>query len=187
MIVATTRFTNKTKQENTDYKIKKNICERNVIYGTPLKINPKLETNVEIIIIEMNNDENKICGISKILNFIHYRKRYKIYSDNNYNRHIYKGGSFIYREELYEINSQLVEIIEKICFKGKSHLKRIQGICCIGDKLLKDERCENINIQNELLTIMSRFHNNIQHRCSNSNAKPEPVKELLYEFIHYTR
>jgi hypothetical protein len=40
--------------------------------------------------------------------------------------------------------------LEQICFKGKTHLKRIPGISIISDKLLSLPVCKNINFKRDL-------------------------------------
>jgi hypothetical protein len=90
-----------------------------------------------------------------IKNFIWFDKRYEIYSDNNLNRYTYKGYNYIERGHLYSINPKLIEIIELLCFKGKTHLKRMNGISIIRNKLLNDERCEGLDIVRELQNLMN--------------------------------
>ena len=50
----------------------------------------------------------------------------------NYNRYIFKGDKWMGRDNM---PTELVEIFEKILFKGKSHLKRIRGISVVTNKL----------------------------------------------------
>jgi hypothetical protein len=155
MYIATTRFNEKTKTENTNFKIRHGIQKDSVIYNVPLPIHPKLNKGIFIFVIEMNNEKNAICGISVIKNFIWYDKIYEIYSDYNLNRYTYKGYNYIERDHLYSINPKLIGIIELLCFKGKSHLKRMNGISIIRNKLLNDKRCEGLDIVRELQNLMN--------------------------------
>ena len=91
MEICITRFDNKTFNENKLWKEKNN--ESGCIYGTPVKISEKIFPEEMLIVLEMNNSENRLEGIGIIKNRLckENRKKYKIYSDNNYNRFIYKS------------------------------------------------------------------------------------------------
>ena len=89
-----TRFNDITYKENKDWLQKNN--ENGCIYGSPIKLSTKVLPNTYIIILEMNNSINKIEGLGIIKNQLIYKK-YKIYSDNNYNRFIYKSNLYISR------------------------------------------------------------------------------------------
>ena len=136
------------------------IYDGEVIYGVPLQINPKLNKGVFLFVIEMDNDNNKIYGISIVKNFIWFDKYYSIYTVNNLNRYVYKGTNFTSRDELWNENSEMVEIIELLCFKGKSHLKRIAGIAVLREKLLKDRRCNGIDLFETVKTVMNKIIKN---------------------------
>jgi hypothetical protein len=74
--LACTRFNNKTWQEyqdwlNTNQQTYEHIYKRPLkcIYGAPREIsNKKIPPQAKILVIEMNNDENKIMGIGEIIN-----------------------------------------------------------------------------------------------------------------------
>ena len=75
-VLACTRFNNKTWQEyqhwkNTHQQTYEQIYQRPLkcIYGCPREIsNKKIPPQAKILVIEMNNDENKIEGIGEIIN-----------------------------------------------------------------------------------------------------------------------
>ena len=131
--IASTRFNNSTWQENIDYRIKNSI--KGAIYGVNIQICEKYPLNSIIFVIEMNNDMNKICGIGIIRNSILFDKKYKIYSDNNYNRFIYKGDYWLSRDDILAYDEMLIVSLETMLFKGKSHLKRRLGISFLTSKL----------------------------------------------------
>ena len=133
MYIASTRFTNKTLEENNKYRESRNISGR--IYGSGIKINEKYPLNCWMFVVEMNNSINQIEGIGVIRNMVVGDKYYRIYSNNNYNRYIYKGKYWLSRAQISDLNPELVEIFEKILFKGKSNLKRISGISVVTEKL----------------------------------------------------
>jgi hypothetical protein len=142
--IASTRFNNSTLAENLEYRIKtNNAC----IYCSPQRMSPKIKADSLVFIVEMNNELNQIEGIGLIKNTIRLDKYFKVYEDCNFNRYVFKGNYRINREELIRYNSKLVEILDNILFKGKTHLKRGSGITTITDKLLKNERCERLDIK----------------------------------------
>jgi hypothetical protein len=156
MYIATTRFTDITYIENMLYKERKNI--KGVVYPCPMKINPKLLLDVPIIVIEMNNSKNEICGISLIRNKMVFNIR-NVYSHTTFNRYVYVGKYHITRDMILRINENLVTMLDMILFKGKSHQKRLQGISLLREKLLTDERLDGMNIENELKNIFKILYN----------------------------
>lgn len=142
--LASTRFNNSTLAENFEYRIKtNNAC----IYCSPQRMSPKIKSDSLVFVVEMNNELNQIEGIGLVKNTVKLDKYFKVYNTCNFNRYVFKGNYRIEREELLRYNSQLVEILDDILFKGKTHLKRGAGITTITDKLLKTERCKGLDIK----------------------------------------
>ena len=139
-VLACTRFNNKTWQEyqqwmTTYQQSYEQTYHRPLkcIYGCPREIShKKIPPQAGILVIEMNNDENRIMGIGKIENKTAsetYRTAVggrnpppfrKIFSDRNYTRYIYIGNThYATREELERnhtqdaqyINEQLINIM----------------------------------------------------------------------------
>jgi len=152
MYLASTRFNNKTLEENEKYIQNNNID--GVIYGCPLKINNKYPLGCFMFVIEMNNDKNEIIGISMIKNSLVFNiknvNNLNIYENQNKNRFIYKGKIKIKREFILRKNPQLVSILDNILFKGKGHLKRLDGIAVLKEKLLKHKNCLGIDLLEEV-------------------------------------
>ena len=129
-ILACTRFNNTTWQEYQDWLNRyqqsyEQIYQRPLkcIYGTPREIShKKIPLHAKILVIEMNNDENKIEGIGEIINqtaseayrsppTIPFRK---IFSDRNYTRYIYIGNThYASREELIRNHTPDAQYINK--------------------------------------------------------------------------
>lgn len=130
--IASTRFNNDTLSQNMVYRQK---TGEPAIYGTGFQINVKYSIGSILFVIEMNNDENRIEGIGMITNNIVFDKKHKIYTDSNYNRFIYRGNYWLSREQILEKDPEIVEIFDKMLFKGKSHLKRQTGITVVTEKL----------------------------------------------------
>lgn len=131
--IACTRFTDATLGENFRYRETRNIpC----IYGSPIPTNEKYSRESKLFIVEMNNTTNEIVGIGLVYNKPQKDRVYIIHdmsvSECNYNRYIFRGDKWLARDDLPE---ELVEIFDKILFKGKSHLKRIRGISVVTNKL----------------------------------------------------
>lgn len=131
--IACTRFTDATLEENMRYRESRNIpC----IYGSPIPTNEKYSRESRFFIVEMNNTTNQIVGIGLVTNKPQKDRVYIIHdmsiSECNYNRYIFRGEQWISRDDLPE---DLVEMFDKILFKGKSHLKRIRGISVVTNKL----------------------------------------------------
>ncbi len=132
--IASTRFNNATFAENMTYREK---ALETVIYGVCIQIHKKYDIGCAMFVCEMNNEKNHIEGIGVITNKLVHDKRHKIYSDSDYNRVIYRGSYWLSREQLLLLDEELIDILDKMLFKGKSHLKRQSGITVITDKLTK--------------------------------------------------
>ena len=115
-----TRFNNTTWEENKRWR-ETNEYE-GCVYNSPVYIKEIVPLMITIYVIEMNNDTNKILGIGKIINKVYTDKKYNIYEERNYNRYTYRGSTRI------ETTDEKIEKLQKRLFKGKSHLKRGQGI-----------------------------------------------------------
>ena len=130
--IASTRFNNNTLKQNMDYRQKTGIP---AIYGPGFQVNTKYPIGAILFVFEMNNDENRIEGVSLVINKNVFDKKYKIYEESPYNRFIYRSDYWISRENLLVTDNELVEIFDKILFKGKSHLKRQTGITVVTEKI----------------------------------------------------
>jgi hypothetical protein len=140
MHICVTRFDNKTIEENKKWKQQNN--EIGCIYGTSIKITEKILPDELILVLEMNNSRNKIEGIGIIKNNLlikDSKKKYRIYSDNNYNRYIYKSDLYI---NIYNLNTKDKKIIEKLeylLFKTNKHCKRGHGIQLISKTIINNK------------------------------------------------
>jgi hypothetical protein len=146
--LVSTRFTNATLKENRDYREKHGMS--GCIYGAPQEFSPKILYNEVVFVIEMNNTLNKIEGIGLIRNKPIMDKYYNIYADGNYNRYIYKSDYFIEREIVARHCPLVVEALDYVLFKEKTHLKRGSGFTTIPEKLMAHRVCERIKILHEI-------------------------------------
>ena len=156
--LVTTRFSNKTWEENTNYR-KKNIST-GCIYGSPQEFSPKILYDSIIFVIEMNNSTNQIEGIGLVKNRPFLDKYYLIYSEGNYNRYIYKSKYYLDRDMIIRNSSVLLDTLEYIVFKEKTHLKRGSGFTTITQDLLKkkkSEKYQNLDLQKIIKNIVVLF------------------------------
>ena len=130
--IAVTRFNEETFQENFSFNTKRN--DHIWAYNTPVPLKTNYDKDDTFIVLEMNNSQNKIMGISIIHNIFECQK-YNIYKDPNYNRYCYSGK---YRIDCSAFTSEeydnVMNHLENICFKGKRHLKRGHGIQVLSNK-----------------------------------------------------
>jgi hypothetical protein len=159
--LGSTRFNTCTWIENQTCKKKEKI--KGAIYGVSIKINDKYPLNSLIFVIEMNNDNNEIYGISLIRNSIVTDKKYPMYDNNDYNRFIYKGEYWIDREEILTENRIIIEMIENMVFKGKSHLKRQSGISIITSKLFSKWKYDETFLKHQIKELFILKFKNINN------------------------
>lgn len=147
-MLASARFNQKTYREREEFMRRNNI---ECIYGTQLRIKPKVLLNQLLFVVEMNNETNKIMGIGLIRNMLCDPQ--DIYEDPNYNRFTYMGKYRITREQMEEYDKKIVEIFDLILFKGYTHIKRHSGITIIPPALLTCERTEDIDLTEKVKSM----------------------------------
>lgn len=148
--VVTGRFNSETLISNYEYRRRH---EFKCMYCCPSKLSPKIPHDTLVFVIEMNNSTNMIEGIGLIKNKPEMEKYYKVHLDGNTNRYIYIGKYFIDRKTMEDYNPHLVQILEQILFKGKTHSKRGSGLTIIPEKVLKLDICKDINIKKEIKDV----------------------------------
>jgi len=130
--IATTRFNEKTYEQNVNYK--KKLGQLACLYGTPIKIKETIPLESQVYVIEMNNSTNKIEGIGLIQNRLILDKNYRIYDDMDYNRYIYRGSKHLAASQITdEYDMRVINVLEQLLFKGERHCKRAQGITALSD------------------------------------------------------
>ena len=147
--IASTRFNNETLKQNMDYRLrvrekeKEKDNEKNkdtivAYYGSLIKVHKKISVGAFMFVFEMNNELNRIEGISLVRNTLVLDKRHKIYTNEDYNRYIYRSIYWLSRDQISELDPELVTTFDKILFKGKTHMKRACGITVLNEKLLRN-------------------------------------------------
>ena len=128
----TSRFNTVTWRENEEYRQRMGIT--GCIYGAPLQVTHKINLMSSAYVIEMNNSINKIEGIGLFVNRNVLDKNYRIYSDMDYNRYIYKGSKHLIADKITdEYSKRVISVLEQLLFKGSRHCKRAQGITALPD------------------------------------------------------
>ena len=69
------------------------------------------------------------------------------YTNGNFNRFVFTGR---YRLDRSEIDPAVLDILDYILFKEKTHMKRGAGFTTVPEKLLYHRKCEGLDILNEL-------------------------------------
>jgi hypothetical protein len=161
--VVTGRFNNETLQANYNYRVKRNY---QCMYCVPMELSSKISYNSPVFVIEMNNATNKIEGIGLIKNKPEVDRYYKVHIDGNTNRYIYIGKYFMNKETIERINPTLINVLEEILFKGKTHSKRGSGLTLLPEKILKLEICKDLDIKKDIkdLFIIHFRKNNINDK-----------------------
>lgn len=118
--IATTRFNN---DKRYCEKIGKNM------YNCEQPVSQYISKKIDVYVLELNNETNRIVGIGLIRNNPIYKK-YKIHSVEKYNEFSYIGKEGIERCELTPKEEEIMRVFDILCFKGKRHMKRLKGIKC---------------------------------------------------------
>ena len=150
---ASSRFTDATWCENESYRSRSEFA--GCVYGAPQQMSPKIDPKSLVFIVEMNNSQNKVLGIGLIRNLHVTTKTYKIYDSGNFNRYIFVGK---YRVDRSELSADLLQILDHILFKERTHLKRGSGLTTIPDKLFRHEICCERDVKQEIVnTFLNKF------------------------------
>jgi hypothetical protein len=147
--IVVARFNEEMLEDNKRFRLKHNL---GCLYGSPFTMN-KLGAKDLLFVVEMNTQRNQVEGIGLVLNIVKTGPQYQIYSDYNLNRFVYCGKYRLDRSELETLTCQpiareetetepelaspsvnVLEMLDKILFKGKSHMKRGKQISPLTDK-----------------------------------------------------
>ena len=139
MRLIATRYDNKTLEQLSLFREKNpdEFGQDKAIYCAPIRIKESIPVKETLMVIEMNNDINQVIGLGLIKNYVWADKKYKIYEEMNYTRYSYKGNYRIPREKMSDQEEIYMKIFDVILFKGKTHLKRGQGLTEVPEKLYK--------------------------------------------------
>lgn len=148
VFICTTRFNSDTLQQNCAWR-RRHQKMHECVYGSPIPMKRAIRENAWVIVLEMQNDANKIAGIGLVRNSPNLSEngtstsnrngggsgglKPSVYKCGNYNRFIYQGS---YRIDLLSNDLELtreeelvIKILELALFYGPNHSKRGKGIC----------------------------------------------------------
>ena len=149
VFICTTRFNTETLQQNFAWRRRHQKLDE-CVYGSPIPVKHAVRENAWMIVLEMQNDANKIVGIGLVKNspnlpivpIVPIPKcggvalKPSVYNCGNYNRFIYQGA---YRIDLLSNDPDdikltreeqlVIKILELALFYGPNHSKRGKGIC----------------------------------------------------------
>lgn len=174
--LVSSRFNDSTWSQNQQYRTKHKCC----CYSAPAPMSPKIPNESLVLVVEMNNTQNRIEGVGLIRNSPLLDRYYKTYDYFDYNRYFYKSNYHIPREKLVEYNARLVDVLDYILFKEKTHMKRGSGFTTIPPKLLAHGRCNGMDIKQEIRSAFLSTYKNHEPFCGeNGTEKPTPGFNLL--------
>lgn len=145
VFICTTRFNTETLQQNFEWRRRHQKLDE-CVYGSPIPMKHAVREGAWMIVLEMQNDANKLAGIGIVKNSPNLPsvpiphnsgsngcKKLSVYNCGNYNRFIYQGA---YRIDLLSNGIELtreeqlvIKILELALFYGPNHSKRGKGIC----------------------------------------------------------
>jgi hypothetical protein len=154
-IIVSTRFSDDTWRKNNEYrnKYEYNGC----IYGSSTPLCCKIPVGVGVFVIEMNNSLNRIEGIGYIRNRIQPDKYFKVYNEDHFNKYVFRGQTRIDRSYIEEHNDELLQSLDYILFKEKTHMKRGSGFTRVPQKLFNHEKCNKKNIPKEIKILFQKY------------------------------
>jgi len=149
VFICTTRFNTETLQQNCEWRRRHQKMDE-CVYGSPIPMKHAVRESAWMIVLEMQNDANKIAGIGLVKNSPNLPgvpilqgsnssggcKKPSVYKCGNYNRFIYQGA---YRIDLLSNDPDdikltreeelVIKMLELALFYGPNHSKRGKGIC----------------------------------------------------------
>jgi hypothetical protein len=137
--VMTSRFNTKTIEENQIFR--ETSWPNGCVYCTPGEVSKSVPYLAKMIVLEMDNDKNRIFAVGKCLNKP-IPNKYKVYNEQNYNRYNFIGKTRILREDMNPIEEAVLKALDQLCFRGNTHMKRGQGLRAFPTKLLIN--CKNV-------------------------------------------
>jgi len=135
--IMTSRFNSENHSEMLNYCVRHGKI--GCIYGSYCEISFTVMPNAIMFILEMNNDKNRIMGIGMVRNVL-TEKRHSIYNEGSFNIYTYSGAKRIDRSAMTPDENDLIEELEKTCFKGKTHQKRCRGITLFPPDVLEKQK-----------------------------------------------
>ena len=156
--ILTTRYNTKTLLANRTFL--ESSGKYKCVYSSPASISEKIPTGSKCVVLEMNNDTNRIIGIG-LIEKTECKKKLWIQEWGNYNRVHYSGYYRIDRSDSGDSNSniretKLMELLDLLCFKGSGHLKRGKGLTMFPVSYLYSYFEKGVDIELEIREMFNR-------------------------------
>lgn len=149
ILLGCTRFITSTWTENIQCRLNNKISS---LYGTDIRIREKYPPFISIVVMEMNNETNKIMGVGIIRNKLVFDLKYgQIYKNQNFNRYIYSGSYWSSHYTLNKLCPDLICKLETMLFKGRGHMKRLTGISVLSEKFLRNHELDEMDVIKRLV------------------------------------
>jgi hypothetical protein len=134
----TSRFNTKTREQNEIYRNEK--WQNGCLYCSTEQVSQNIPIDAKLIVLEMDNDMNKIFGLGLLTNKPFFNK-HVVYEDRKCHRYSYIGKYRIKREDLNSMEEAVFKALDILCFTGNEHMKRGDGLKSFPIKLLMN--CNN--------------------------------------------
>ena len=115
--LVTTRFTKQTWEDNCRYRKATFGNKKGCIYSASKPMSQQIATDSYVVILEMNNETNRLMGIGYVKNRPLYMRHF-IYQKEAWNTYSYVGTQRMDRGEMDEHEEQLLQVLDQLCFKG---------------------------------------------------------------------
>ena len=169
--ILTTRYNTKTLLANRTFL--ESSGKYKCVYSSPASISEKIPTGSKCVVLEMNNDTNRIIGIG-LIEKTECKKKLCVQEWGYYNRVHYAGYFRIDREDSPNLKeSQIMELLDTLCFKGSGHLKRGKGLTMFPVSYLYSHFERGIDIEFEIREMFNRRFSPASPSSSSSLEKKE--------------
>lgn len=126
--IACTRYTLDTFNQRSQWcRVHEHTLGDGMVYPSPSMIHHKVPSTAWVFILDMNNDTNQIEGIGLVRNRV-WKQRVPVFTHQHYNRFVYKADHYKPKEDMTDDELATLLLLEQMLFKGKTHLKRGNGI-----------------------------------------------------------
>jgi hypothetical protein len=148
----------------TTYKKNKEFCQKEGIkclYSSSFPITPQIPKKKGLFVLEADNTNNQICGIGFVKNITKTRTIYNDDELQKYNGYVYVGKKHIFKTDFENENNKdfilLFKLLEQLCFYGKTHLKRLNGIQRFPNKWLNNLKdYANYNLVEKIIELFKQ-------------------------------
>jgi hypothetical protein len=158
--LVTVRYKDDTYEEMQKYCEKYEKQGIKCAYGCPIPVSQVVVQDSILIVLEMNNDQNRIMGVGLVRNTLQEanvigQRVFNIHDDGNLNRYVYLGSKHIKREEMSEEEEEVMTAFDILCFYGTRHMKRCVGLTLFPMDTI--EKCKRVmDLPNYLLQMFKK-------------------------------